>query len=77
VTSRTSGDAQSPAPASGVGADDTGLPQGNTAPRDLPWFLARTPPSDGTPPPRTASEWNRQSVAAFIANHSPKETPDA
>lgn len=52
-------------------------PEDGTAPRDLAWFLARTPPSDGTPPPRTANEWSRQSVAAFIANHSPKETPDA
>lgn len=42
--------------------------------RDLAWFLARTPSPDGTPPPRTAAEWNRQSVAAFITNHSPKET---
>lgn len=58
--------------APGQGSTSDNGSAATTGPRDLAWFLARTHRPTNRPP-RTAGEWNRQSVAAFIANRSPKE----
>lgn len=72
--SRAPQDAQAPSSAPGVGSAPGSDSRGDIGARGLAWFLARTPPLNSAIP-RDANAWNRLSVAAFIARHSPKESP--